>query len=46
MGYCCCCYLRLLHDALVTESGCLCNDGEGKLFWGIKIEFLLFLGGI
>ena len=41
-----CCYFRLLHDSLVTESGCSGNDGGGKLFWGIKnLEFPLFLGG-
>ena len=39
-----CCYLRSLHDLLVTESGCSGNDGAGKLFWGYKkLEFLLFL---
>ena len=31
-----CIYLRLLHESLVTESGCSGNDGAGKLFWGIK----------
>ena len=31
-----CCWLRSLHDSLVTESGCSDNDGGGKLFWGIK----------
>ena len=31
-----CWYLRLLHDSLVTENGCSCNDGVGKLFYGIK----------
>ena len=31
-----CCWLRSLHDPLVTESGCSGNDGGGKLFWGIK----------
>ena len=31
-----CCYFRLLHDLLVTESGCSGNGGAGKLFWGIK----------
>ena len=30
------CYLRPLHDSLVTESGCSGNDRAGKLFWGIK----------
>ena len=47
VGYCCffCCYFRPLHDSLVTESGCLGNDGAGKLFWGIKnLEFPLFHG--
>ena len=31
-----CCFLRLLHNLLATESGCSGNDGAGKLFWGIK----------
>ena len=31
-----CCYFRLLHDSLVSESGCSGNDGAGNLFWGIK----------
>ena len=31
-----CCYLRSLHNSLVMESGCSCNDGAGKQFWGIK----------
>ena len=26
----------LLHNQLVTESGCSGNDGARKLFWGIK----------
>ena len=30
------CYLRVLNDSSVTESGCSGNDGWGKLFWGIK----------
>ena len=30
------CYLRSLHDLLVTESGCSGNDGADKLFWDIK----------
>ena len=30
-----CCYLRSLHDSLVTESGCS-GDGACKLFWDIK----------
>ena len=37
VGYCFfCCYFRLLHDSLATESGCSGNDGAGKLFWGMK----------
>ena len=37
VGYCFfCCYLRSLHNSLVTESDCSGNDGGGKLFWGIK----------
>ena len=31
-----CCYLGMLHDSLVTESGCSGNDGAGKLFRVIK----------
>ena len=31
-----CCYLRLLHNSLATESGFSGNDGAGKLFWSIK----------
>ena len=31
-----CCYLRSLHNSLVTESGCSGNDGADKLFWGKK----------
>ena len=31
-----CCYLRSLHNSLVTESGCSGNDGADKLFGGIK----------
>ena len=46
MGYCFFAAIRLLHDSLVTESGCSGNDGGGKLFWGIKnLEFPLFFGG-
>ena len=42
-----CCYLRPLHDSLVTESGCSGNDGAGKLFLGIKtLSFPLFLVAI
>ena len=35
-GYYFCCYLRSLHNSLVMESGCSGNDGEGKMFWGLK----------
>ena len=43
-----CCYFRLLHDLLVTESGCSGNDGADKLFWGIKktLRFCCFLVAI
>ena len=29
-------FLRPLHDWLATEKNCSCNDGGGKLFYGIK----------
>ena len=32
VGHCFCCYLRSLHNSLVTESGCSGNDEVGKLF--------------
>ena len=47
MGYCFCCFLRPLQDLLATESDCSCNDGVGKLFWGIKnLSSCCFLGAI
>ena len=43
MGYCFWCYLRSLHDSLVTESGCSGNDGADKLFWGVNLSLLVIL---
>ena len=39
------CFLRLLHDSLVTENGCSGNDGGQFVLGYKKLEFLLFLGG-
>ena len=43
VGYCFWCYLRSLHDSLVTESGCSGNDGADKLFWGVNLSLLVIL---
>ena len=45
VGYCFLLLFAVAADWLVTESGCSGNDGAGKLFWGIKNECLLLLGG-